>query len=71
MSEQNPQQSVNAAYDSVNLIAQLDDKTPPLSEEDAATRVRNVEHLKVMMGIVWFTDALTSEQTTEINILIA
>ena len=70
MSEQNPQQSVNAAYDSVNLIAQLDAKTPPLSEEDVATRVRNVEHLKVMMGIVWFTDALTSEQLVEINNLI-
>lgn len=67
MSQENPAQSVLAAYDSVNLINQLDALTPPLTDEQAATRARNVEHLRVMMGITWFTNALTPAQTTEIN----
>jgi hypothetical protein len=70
MSQENPQQSVNAAYDSVNLINQLDALTPPLSNEDSATRVRNIEHLRIMMTKDWFTEALTVEQTDEINTLI-
>lgn len=70
MSEQNPQQSVNAAYDSISLIKQLDVLTPPLSDVDAFTRARNVEHLRIMMAKSWFTAALTPVQTTEINNLI-
>lgn len=64
-------QSISAAYDSVNLINQLNALTPPLSDEDAATLSRNIEHLRVMMAKDWFYGGLTAEQTTEINAIIA
>lgn len=66
MSQENPIQSINAAYDSINLINQLNALVSRTEEEDA-TILRNVDHLKCMMTISWFTEALTEEQTTEIN----
>jgi hypothetical protein len=61
--------SVNAAFDSVNLINELNAKTDK-TQEDIDTIERNVEHLQIMMGKEWFTSALTNEQTTAINSLI-
>lgn len=55
-------QAVNAAFDSVELIAQIDTMSLPLSEEDRATRTRNVEHLQIMLNQDWFIAALTPEQ---------
>jgi hypothetical protein len=55
-------QSVSAAFDSVDLINR--------NEDDAATIERNVEHLRVIMGYEWFSTALTSEQTEQINAII-
>jgi hypothetical protein len=55
-------QSVNAAFDSVELINR--------NENDAETIERNVEHLRVMMGYEWFASALTTEQTEQINTII-
>lgn len=62
-------QSVNAAFDSVNLINELNAKTDK-TQDDLATISRNVEHLVVMMGKEWFSAALTAEQTTAINAII-
>jgi hypothetical protein len=61
--------SVNAAFDSVNLINELNAKTDK-TQEDIDTIERNVQHLQIMMGKEWFTSALTNEQTTAINSLI-
>jgi len=55
-------QSVNATFDSVELINR--------NEDDAETIERNVEHLRIMMGFEWFVNALTTEQSEQINSLI-
>jgi hypothetical protein len=61
--------SVLAAYDSVNLIAELRAKAE-LSEEETETVTRNVEHIAIMLGKEWFVAALTAEQKTELEGLI-
>jgi hypothetical protein len=62
-------QSVNAAFDSVNLINELNAKTDK-TQDDLDTISRNVEHLRIMMGHEWFVTALTAEQTEQINAII-
>lgn len=62
-------QSVNAAFDSVNLINELNAKTDK-TQDDSDTVSRNVEHLIIMMSKEWFVNALTTEQTTAINAII-
>lgn len=62
-------ESVSAAFDSVNLVNELNVKTDK-TQEDLDTISRNVEHLVVMMGMEWFSAALTAEQTTAINAII-
>ena len=61
--------SVNAAFDSVNLINELNAKTDK-TQDDTETIERNVEHLRIMMGYEWFANALTTEQSTAINSII-
>lgn len=61
--------SVLAAYDSVNLIAELKRKRT-LSKEEIATLTRNVEHIAIMLGKEWFVNALTAEQKSELGGLI-
>ena len=58
--------SVLAAYDSVNLIAELRAKTE-LSEEETATITRNVDHIAIMLGKEWFVEELTPAQKTELE----
>jgi hypothetical protein len=58
--------SVLAAYDSVNLIAELKRKRT-LSEEETATVKRNVDHIAIMLGKQWFVTALTAQQKTELE----
>lgn len=58
--------SVLAAYDSVNLIAELKRKRT-LSEEETATLTRNVDHIAIMLGKQWFVTALTAQQKTELE----
>ena len=57
--------SVNAAYDSVNLINELN-LIEELSEEQKDTLDRNKEHLKIMLAKEWFFNALTEEQKVEL-----
>lgn len=59
-----------AAYDSVNLINQLNNLAQPLSVENAGKKDRNIEHLKVQMAKEIFVAGLTPEQLAEINNLI-
>ena len=58
--------SVLAAYDSVNLIAELKRKGT-VSEVETATVTRNVEHIGIMLGKEWFAAALTPAQKSELE----
>lgn len=70
MTPEQIEKSVSAAFDSVTLINELN-LLNTLSEEEQATKDRNIEHLKIMIAKEWFASALTEEQTTIINQLIA
>ena len=63
------QENVNAAFDSVNLIKDLDTK-PSLTEDETKRRQMNVEHLKIMMKKPEFVTLLTAAQKRKINKLI-
>jgi len=58
--------SVAAAYDSINLIADLLAKET-LTEEETATLARNKQHIEIMLGKTWFVEVLTPEQKTELE----
>ena len=60
------QQSVSAAFDSVNLINELKQKES-LNTEEQGMLVRNQQHLDIMLKKDWFDKALSSKQKTEIN----
>lgn len=58
--------SVSAAYDSVNLIAELKAKAT-LTEEEADRLDRNERHVRIMLEKEWFANALTPAQKTELQ----
>lgn len=58
--------SVNAAFDSVNLINELKLSESLTSDEEEVIN-RNIEHLKIMLLKDWFLNELTEQQLTEIN----
>ena len=60
------QNSVNATYDSVNLINELN-LIEELSDEQKDTLSRNKEHIKIMLEKEWFFNALTEEQKVELS----
>jgi len=62
-------QSISAAFDSVNLVAELKAKAS-LTEDEQGTIDRNVEHLNIMLGKEWFAEALTAEQAEQINAVL-
>jgi hypothetical protein len=67
--EMTPEQvtaSISAAYDSVGLINELKAKES-LTEEETAILERNEEHIRIMMGKVWFVAGCTDEQITELQ----
>ena len=66
MTEEQIQRSVSAAFDSVTLINELKTKSS-LTEEEQSRLDRNKEHLTIMLGKDWFSNALTDQQTTDIN----
>jgi hypothetical protein len=61
----NIQQSISAAFDSVNLINET--ITKPTDDENNSIVKRNVEHLEIMLGKEFFSNALTMEQKSEID----
>ena len=60
------EKSVSAAYDSVNLINELNSKETK-TEEDTDVINRNKEHVKIMLGKDWFVEALTADQKAELE----
>jgi len=61
----NPEKAVSAAFDSVNLINKL--ITEEATDKKKDNVKRNVGHLEVMLSKEFFTEALTSNQKTEIE----
>jgi hypothetical protein len=59
------QNSINAAFDSVNLINNL--LTSEKTDENKNTVKRNFEHLEIMLSKNWFLTNLTEQQTIDIN----
>lgn len=63
--QQDPQQSITAAYDSVTLIENLN-KLQVLSDEQKDSITRNKQHIEIMLTKEWFYDALTEEQKVKL-----
>jgi len=66
LTEEQLQKSVEAAYNSVALINELN-QLETRDEEQEATLQRNVEHIRIMMGREWFVAALTDSQIVELQ----
>lgn len=66
ISQERVEKMVLATYDSFNLVNELKAKGE-LNEEDTAILNRNIEHIRYVMGEVWFTKALTPLQVTELQ----
>ena len=66
LTQEQIQNSVNAAYDSVNLINELN-LIEELSDEQKDILSRNKEHIKIMVEKEWFYNALTEEQKLELS----
>ena len=65
LTQEDIQRSINAAFDSVNLINNL--LTSEKNEENKNTVKRNFEHLEVMLSKTWFSESLTSEERNDID----
>jgi hypothetical protein len=63
------EKSISAAYDSVSLINGLNSKEV-LTEKEADSKDRNIEHIKIMLSKEWFANALTKDQKTELEVKI-
>ena len=63
------EKSISAAYDSVSLINGLNSKEV-LTEKEADSKDRNIEHIKIMLSKEWFASALTKDQKTELEVKI-
>ena len=66
LTQEQIEKSVSAAYDSVNLINELNSKESK-TEEDTDTINRNKGHVKIMLAKDWFVEALTTEQKAELE----
>lgn len=60
-SDEDQEGSVSAAYNSVDVIN---------TSEDDEEVSRNVEHIRIMMGIEWFFKKLTAKQKKELKEII-
>jgi hypothetical protein len=64
----NPEKAVSAAFDSVALINKL--ITEETTDKKKSNIERNVKHLELMLTKEFFTEALTTEQRTELETCI-
>ena len=67
MTEEEIKKSVLSAYDSVNLINELELLEEP-EQADIDTIERNKKHVTIMLEIEWFNSALTIEQLDELTL---
>jgi len=73
MTQEEIQNSISAAFDSVNLINGIvngNQMANESSQEKQDTIERNVGHLNIMLSKSWFADALTEQQEADINAAI-
>jgi len=63
------EQHISSAFDSVNLINQLNAKQE-LTEEETNSVTRNTKHLQIMMNKAWFVSALSVEQKQQIDAIV-
>ena len=70
LTQEQIEKSISAAYDSVSLINELNSKEV-LTEKEADSKDRNIEHIKIMLSKEWFANALTKDQKTELEVKIA
>jgi hypothetical protein len=64
--QEQTQKSISAAFDSVNLINELKQKSS-LDSEEQDRLDRNKEHLNIMLAKDWFEEALTATQKQQIQ----
>jgi len=69
ITQEQARKSVNAAFDSVNLINEINALVEK-SQEDLDTLDRNVRHLEIMMEKDWFVAELTPEEKLQIEAVI-
>ena len=69
LTQEQIERNISAAYDSVSLINELNSKEV-LTEEEADSKDRNIEHIKIMLSKEWFANALTKDQKTELEVKI-
>lgn len=69
ITQEQARNSVNAAFDSVNLINSINTLTEK-SQDDLDTLARNVEHLNIMLAKDWFTAELTPEERQQIEAVL-
>jgi hypothetical protein len=69
VTQEQARESVNAAFDSVNLINEIN-ALAEKSQKDLDTLDRNVHHLEIMMEKDWFTDELTEQERQQIEAVI-
>lgn len=69
VTQEEARRNVNAAFDSVNLINQINAQTEK-TQEDLDALARNIEHLKIMMAKDWFVAELTPEEKQQIEAVL-
>lgn len=70
VTQEEARKRVNDAFDSVNLINQINTLTDK-TQEDMDTLARNIEHLELMLTKDWFTAELTPEERQQIEAAIS
>ena len=61
----NPEKSISAAFDSVNLIKKIITETP--DDKKKSNVDRNVKHLELMLTKDFFSEALSPQQKSDIE----
>jgi hypothetical protein len=69
LTKEDIQKHIKSAYDSVDLINELQLKQNPTKQETERIQ-RNIEHLKIMMGKEWFVSGLKVAQKKQLNEII-
>lgn len=69
LTQEQARASVNAAFDSVNLINKINALVEK-NQEDLDTLDRNVQHLNAMLAKDWFVAELTPEEKEQIEAVI-
>ena len=70
LTQEQIEKNIYAAYDSVNLIKKLNLKEV-LTNEEEASKVRNMGHIGIMLTKEWFAANLSELQKSELEEIIS